>query len=330
LQDDEYALESEKTPAMVIKIALIIAILLQLFAAFTAISLIKRTKYNVSWILLTIALLLMAGRRIFELIPLMSKDEESVVVNAGNWIGVAISILVAVGIIFIKKIFKYLERIENFRVRNESRILNTIITTEEKERRRFAKDLHDGLGPLLSSIKMSISSLSQKKQNEQDKKVIGNMEEMVNEALGSIKEISNNLSPHILDNFGLLSAVKSFAQQVSISKAIDIDINSNLKDKRFDRNVEVILYRVICELISNTVKHASAKTINVDLFQKENNLNLYYFDNGIGFDLDEVMSKEYDGMGIPNILSRIKSINGAINVEREEDKGVHVSIEVKL
>ncbi|MBN2173544.1 MAG: sensor histidine kinase [Bacteroidales bacterium] len=315
---------------MVIKIALVIAIVLQLFAAITAISLIKRTKYNISWILLSLALLLMAGRRIFELIPLMSKDEESVVVTAGNWIGVAISILVATGIIFIKKIFKYLERIENFRARTESRILSTIITTEEKERRRFAKDLHDGLGPLLSSIKMSISSLSQKKQKEQDIKVIGNMEEMVNEALDSIKEISNNLSPHILDNFGLLSAVKSFAQQVSISKAIDIDVNSNLKDKRFDRNVEVILYRVICELISNTVKHASAKTINVDLFQKENKVNLYYFDDGIGFDLDEVMSKEYDGMGIPNILSRIKSINGTINVEREKNKGVHISIEVKL
>ncbi|MEZ5199318.1 MAG: histidine kinase [Bacteroidales bacterium] len=146
---------------MTLKIALVIAILLQLFAAITAITLIKRTKYNISWIVLTIALLLMAGRRIFELIPLMSKTEEPEVITVGNWIGVSISILVAIGIIFIKKIFKYLARMEDFRARTESRILSTIISTEEKERRRFAKDLHDGLGPLLSSIKMSISSLSE-------------------------------------------------------------------------------------------------------------------------------------------------------------------------
>lgn len=315
---------------MILKIALIIAILLQLFAAITAISLIKRTKYNISWIVLSIALLLMAGRRIFELIPLFSQDKESIVINTGNWIGVAISVLVATGIIFIRKIFKYLERIENFRAKTENRILNTIITTEEKERRRFAKDLHDGLGPLLSSIKMSVSSLSQKKMDESSRKITGNIETLVSEALNSIKEISNNLSPHILDNFGLLNAVKAFAGQVSAAKTIDIGINSNLGETRFDKNSEVILYRVICELISNTMKHASAKSINIDLYLKENKLSLYYFDDGVGYELNEVLSKDSEGMGIPNMLSRIKSINGTINVEHEADKGVHTTIEVNL
>jgi signal transduction histidine kinase len=315
---------------MYLKFALIIAILLQVYAAIVAISLIKRTKYNISWILLTIALLLMAWRRVFELVPLISKHEDDIIVTAGNWIGVSISVLVAIGIIFIKQIFKYLEKIENFRSRTESRILSTIIKTEEKERRRFAKDLHDGLGPLLSSIKMSVSFLSQKHADTVDKKVIENMDNLVNEALNSIKEISNNLSPHILDNFGLLAAVKSFADNVRLSKTIDIDINSNLGDKRFDKNIEVIMYRVIGELISNTVKHASAKMINIDLYLKENILSLYYYDNGIGFDLEEVLRREYEGRGIPNIMSRIKSINGTFNVEREENKGVHINIDVKL
>jgi signal transduction histidine kinase len=315
---------------MIIKSALAMAVLLQLFAAITAISLIKRTKYNISWIVLTVALLLMAGRRVFELIPLISNIEESLVATTGNWIGVGISVLVAIGIIFIKKIFKYLEQLDSYRTKTESRILSTIISTEEKERRRFAKDLHDGLGPLLSAIKMSISSLSQKITDATDHKVINNAETMVNEALSTIKEISNNLSPHILDNFGLLNAVKSFAQQVSTSKTIDIDINSNLADTRFDRNVEVIFYRVICELISNTVKHAAAKSINIDLYLKEKTLSLYYYDNGVGFDLEEVMKNEYEGMGIPNILSRIKSINGIFEVEREKEKGVHITIEVKI
>nr|MBC8486391.1 sensor histidine kinase [Bacteroidota bacterium] len=306
---------------MLIKIALITAILLQFFAAITAISLIKRTKYNISWILLSVALLLMAVRRVFEMIPFFTITDELPIVTASSWIGICISIIIAIGIIFIKKIFKYLKRIEDFRVKSESRILSTIIKTEEKERRRFAKDLHDGLGPLLSSVKMSVSALYQSGQNDVDKKIIDNMELVVNEALSSIKEISNNLSPHILDNFGLLSAVKSFAEKVSISKTIDIDINSNLNNKRFDYNVEVILYRVICELVSNTIKHASAKTINIDLYLTGKVLSLYYYDNGVGFNVDEVINSEIEGMGYANILSRIKSINGTFEIESGKNEG---------
>ncbi len=177
---------------------------------------------------------------------------------------------------------------------------------------------------------MSVSALSQSGQNDVNKKIIDNMELVVNEALSSIKEISNNLSPHILDNFGLLSAVKSFAEKVSISKTIDIDINSNLSNKRFDYNVEVIMYRVICELVSNTIKHASAKTINIDLYLKEKLLSLYYYDDGVGFNVDEVINSEIKGMGFSNILSRIKSINGTFEAESEKNEGVHINIKVNV
>ena len=315
---------------MFIQIALIIAILLQFIAAIIAFSLIKRTKYNISWILLSVALLLMAVRRVFELIPFFTATDELPIVTPSNWIGICISIIIAIGIIFIKKIFKYLERIENFRLKSESRIFSAIIKTEEKERRRFAKDLHDGLGPLLSSVKMSVSALSQSGQNEVNEKIIDNMELVVNEALSSIKEISNNLSPHILDNFGLLSAIKSFAEKVSDSKTFDIDINSNLNDKRFEYNTEVILYRVICELISNTIKHASAKKVNIDLFIRGKVLTLYYYDNGIGFNIDKVIIGETKGMGLSNILSRIKSINGSFEIDSEKNEGVHINIKVNV
>jgi len=315
---------------MLIVIALITAILLQFFAAIIAISLIKRTKYNISWIILSFALCLMAVRRVFELVQVLTITDEPQIVTTSNWIGICISIMIAIGIIFIKKIFGYLERIESFRLKSESKILSTIIKTEEKERRRFAKDLHDGLGPLLSSVKMSVSALSRSGDKKTNKNIIDNMEIVINEALSSIKEISNNLSPHILDNFGLLSAVKSFAEKVSVSKTIIIDINSNLNNQRFDYNVEVILYRVICELISNTLKHASAKTINIDLYLKEKVLSLYYYDDGVGFNVDKVLYGEIKGMGLSNILSRIKSINGTFDVLSDENEGVHINIKVNV
>jgi signal transduction histidine kinase len=85
--------------------------------------------------------------------------------------------------------------------------LNATIRTEEKERRRFAKDLHDDLGPLLSTIKMSVSALSNQKNEENKNEIIQNIDLVVDEAISSIKNISNNLSPHILTNFGLEKAL---------------------------------------------------------------------------------------------------------------------------
>ncbi len=315
---------------MFIIIVFIVAIILQFYAAIVAISLIKKTKYNVTWILVSTALILMAVRRVIELIPHFEHDILPKTITVSNFIGVIISIVIAIGFMYIKKIFTFLKRIEELRLKSENRILSAIIKTEEKERRRFAKDLHDGLGPLLSSVKMSVSALSQTVRDDNNKKIISNIELVVNESIGAIKDISNNLSPHILDNFGLLSAVKSFSDKINISKSINIVVNSNIDNERFDYNAEVILYRVICELISNTIKHASAKTINIDIYLEKEMLHIYYYDDGIGFNVDKVLNSEIQGMGFSNILSRIKSINGVLEIESLKNDGVHVNIKVKV
>lgn len=243
---------------MITLIALIIAIILQFAGALVAIGSIRKTKRAISWVLLSIGFLLMAIQRFIEFIPYVWREWEKDVAAINTWLGIITSVLIAVGIILIRQIFDFLKKAEKQRQEADKKVLNAVIQAEEKERRRLAKDLHDGMGPLLSSAKMAISSLMQQENEEEKRKIIENTDYVISEAIRSLKEISNNLSPHVLDNFGLASAIKSFASKIASMHQINVHFESNMYDFRFDYNSEVILYRVVCELINNTLKHAQA------------------------------------------------------------------------
>lgn len=315
---------------MITLIALIISILLQFVAAIYSIRLTKVTKYRLSWILISVGFLFMAIRRFIEFISFLGGDYSQDLGILNNWLGIVTSLLITAGVILITELFNYLKKVEKAREESEKEILNAIIKTEEKERKRFAKDLHDGLGPILSTVKLSISTLSQLENKKRNKEIISNTEVVINEALKSIKEISNNLSPHILNNFGLASAIKSFTNKIVKSKAINISFNSNMHDERLDENVEVVLYRVVCELMNNTVKHASANNIEINLTKNNNIVKLVYTDDGKGFDVEKILNEKTSGMGYSNMLTRIKSLKGKLNINSSKEKGTEVVIEVSI
>jgi len=316
---------------MINDIALVVSILLQFFAAFVAIRLTKVTKYNLSWILISLGFLIMAMNRLFELIPKLYERVPYDINVIFTWMGLFTSVCFTVGVVLIRKIFNFIKRLEESRREAEKRVLNAVIQTEEKERKRFAKDLHDGLGPLLSTVKMSISTLSLMDQDPSRKEIIENTAHVINESIKSIKEISNNLSPHILNNFGLASAIKDFANKID-SKVLHINFESNAFNKRFDENVEVVLYRVVCELITNTMKHAKAHVTDINLTFQHKNILLTYSDDGIGFNVNDVMGDnlQASGMGYSNMLSRVNSIKGRMDVESSPESGTKVLIRVKI
>jgi len=316
---------------MINDIALVLSILLQFFAAFVAIRLTKVTKYNLSWIVISLGFLVMAVNRLFELIPKLYERVPYDINIIFTWMGLFTSVCFTVGVLLIRKIFNFIKRLEESRREAEKRVLNAIIQTEEKERKRFAKDLHDGLGPLLSTVKMSISTLSLMDQDPSRKEIIENTAHVIDESIKSIKEISNNLSPHILNNFGLASAIKDFSNKID-SKVVHINFESNVFNKRFDENVEVVLYRVVCELINNTMKHANAHVADINLTSQHKTILLSYSDDGIGFNVSEVVGDNppVHGMGYSNMLSRVNSIKGRMDVESTPDSGTKVLIRVKI
>jgi PAS domain S-box-containing protein len=201
------------------------------------------------------------------------------------------------------------------RQETERKILNAVIETEESERKRFAKDLHDSIGPLLSSINLYLSILNQTDQKEKKLSIIKVSREVVNEALVSIKEISNNLSPHILSDFGLEKAIDSFTRKLQISEHINISFHVENLNERLNKQVEVVIYRVVTELIHNTIKHAKAENIEINLSRNKDELKLIYIDDGIGFDIRKIESDKANGMGLYNILSRVRSLNGICKIK---------------
>jgi len=310
---------------MYLKIAMLLSVFMQVATAFIAIGLIKRTRFNVSWILISAAFLMMAVRLLYELPQVVDGViVESTFGLAISWLGVLISLFLLVGIVFINKIFNKIREADMLRGEMDKKVLEAVIRTEQGERERFAKELHDGLGPLLSNLKMSISALQCVEENGQQD-LIRNMKQVANESIMAVREISNNLSPHVLESFGLLSALKAFSGKISESKVISIDIEGNIGDSRFHPNIDIALYRVLCELINNTLVHSGASSILIRLRQAGGYLFIQYRDNGIGLAPGTSLSG-HPGMGLSNIESRLRAIDGKIELNPVEGGGFSVLI----
>lgn len=214
------------------------------------------------------------------------------------------------------------------RKETEQRIQSSIIEAEERERMRLSQELHDGLSPLLSAIKMYVQWLGMPNAKLGHTEIIKDIEKFLDESTRTVHEISFKLSPHILQNFGLIEAVYAFTDKVKESSNICVELNIE-NFVRFNKNAETIAYRVLCECINNTIKHASASKIVIDMCCHNDVLLVEYSDNGNGFDVDEVMS-QHKGMGLLNMKSRIKSINGLIDIISTLGKGTIIKFQMKI
>lgn len=316
---------------MALIITLAITIVLQFFAASVAIKLTKVTKYNLSWILISFGFVFMAVQRLAEFLPFVTNIESQYFRLFYIWLGAITSLFFAIGVFLIQKIFKHIKQVENKTRDQEKALLNAIIQTEERERRRFANEIHDGLGPLLSTIKMSVSSLSSVETNPESLSVIKNTNLIISEAIKSVQEISNNLSPHVLSNFGLAKAIRNFVNKINQAKVLNISYKTNVMDVRYPTSLEIVVYRSVCELLNNSIKHSGASKVHVNLFSEGDLLEVVYQDNGVGFDSKRLFVDEKGiGSGYFNMLSRIKSIKGKLEVSSKKNEGVRVHIKLPL
>lgn len=311
--------------SMSLKIALILSVILQFVTAFIALTLVKRTRTNIAWWLISGGFLLMAIRRLFELIQVFAPANHIADGLLNSWIGVVISIVMLLSLSFIKRIFNLQKSFDELQRKNEGKIFAAIIRTEEQQKQQFSKELHDGLGPLLSSVKMAISAVVDRPDEKKSQAILNNAELLIDESIGTVKEISNHLSPHVLNHFGLHRALKSFIQKLPLDQNPKITLNSDIESKRFSYTIETVAYRVLCELITNTFKHARAQNVFVDVFHQDNVLSIRYLDDGQGFDFDS-SQVETNGFGLTNIQSRIKSVQGDCQIFSRPGEGFNVNI----
>ncbi|MBN1820352.1 MAG: sensor histidine kinase [Prolixibacteraceae bacterium] len=310
-----------------LKIALLLSMLFQVGATVFAISLIRKTRYNISWILISSGFLLMALRRLSDFSSLFWETSLYQKEEVNSWIGIFISVLLFVGVIFIKKIFNLQNQIEQLRKDNEKKVLSAIINTEEKARQTFARELHDGMGPVLSSIKMALSAIDRKSLSEMNKKIIESAYNSASNSIFTLKEIANNLSPHLLINFGLNQALDNLASQLLPQKNIGYEFDFQMDDKQLSKEMTINFYRIISELMNNSFTHANPQKIYLEIKKEESYILIRYMDDGDGFeyspDTDENKSI---GMGLNNISSRVKSLNGYYTITTAPGHGFSIEL----
>lgn len=301
---------------------------MQLVATVIAYSLVKVTKFNASWIILTLVLTLLLVKRIDDLLTAVSgKFEWAITFQIQPqilvWSGIFISLCLVVAMLLIKRLFKHISTTELERKLAEQKVLQTIIEAQDRQKSELAKELHDGLGPLLSTAQMSITAI--KPEGEFQQKVVANAVEAITLSIKTLKTASNSLSSHVLDNFGLSRALTAVVRSFLVLQKLKIYYYTNLENRRFPSDVELAIYRIACELLNNTFKHSGAKTINFDLVWSGALIEIHYKDDGCGFDLEKVNH----GMGLQNIYSRVKGLGAKIEFVTKPDSGARVDITIR-
>ena len=305
-----------------VEILMIVSIAMQLVAMVIALRLIRETKYSVLWISCIIGLLALSIERALQL---KIFDGLHVSNLTFAWMGILVSVCFSTGVVCARLLVNHVDRMAYHRRLLENRLMTAVIRTEERSRASISRELHDGLGPLLSSAKMSLSALSRADISERDKATLQNTAAVIDEAIRSLRDISNNLSPHVLNNFGLMRGIKNFVDRTTSLHDINIDFTTTLRDERYDSNIEVIIYRVVCELINNSLKHSGGTKITISLTQENDHIKLDYSDNGCGFAPEHTGDT---GMGLSNIRSRVQSLGGKLRLESSRGAGMKAHITV--
>ena len=305
-------------------VVLIIIVIVQVCAAIYAAYLIRRTKYSIIWWLCILGFVMSVAQHIMFLYSGYGYGLSNELYAA---LDVFVSLCVVVAVMFAHRLVNHVDRLNYQRSQFSRRILSAVLRAEERSRSSFAKELHDGMGPLLSSAKMSLSAISTENMSEEQQQILRNTRFLIDESIRSVREISNNVSPQVLSDFGLAQGVRNFISKIAPLNVVNMAFNTNLDKERFDSDTEVVLYRVICELINNSLKHSGCANIEVSLMLDGTRLSLDYSDDGSGFDPYTVSLK---GMGLSNITSRIDSLNGEIKIISSKGGGMRALASVKV
>ena len=219
------------------------------------------------------------------------------------------------------------QQIEHLEKQKRLLVANAMIETQEEERNRFAKDLHDGVGGLLSGLKYSISNMKEHFIISGDNvSLFERSLHLIDSSIKELRRVAHNMMPETLLRFGLTQALKDFCHSVS-SESIQVTCSHFGTERVPGQQASIMVYRIIQELVNNALKHAHAKTISVQLVTGENWMSINVEDDGAGFDTG--ILQEHHGAGWANIESRVKYLGGRVDVQSEAGKGTFITIELE-
>lgn len=241
---------------------------------------------------------------------------------------ILLSIVIAYLIISRNKI-KESNRLQKEILKQQDLSTKAIIEAEERERKRIAGDLHDGIGQMFSAVRMNLSSISDGLQfTKDDKKVLFDKTiDLVDESCKEVRAISHNMMPNVLLKSGLASAVRDFIGKIDDS-LIKVNLVTYGLNERLEANIETVLYRVIQESVNNVIKHSQANQLDIQISIEDKEITVTIEDNGKGFDVSN--KDNFDGIGLKNIITRIEFLKGTVEWDSSPGNGTLVAIHIPV
>lgn len=226
-----------------------------------------------------------------------------------------------------KKIIREKLKTQELEIKHKTELISYNIETQENERQRIARDLHDEVGSKLNVISMMLHRV--KKQGWEDtENTAEELLELTTGVIDTTRKISHQLMPPVLEKFGLIHAIEELALSVNKSRTAVIDFRTNieLEENQFTKMQNQNLYRVCQEMVNNAIRHGQARQIRITLLEEPMTYQLKIADDGIGFKLDELEVSK--GMGLMNIESRIEMLGGTVEIKSEQHQGTMFDIEI--
>lgn len=209
------------------------------------------------------------------------------------------------------------------RARTEALLLG-----QENERQRIARELHDGLGQSISAINLNLNAFEPELEKFTNKiqEIYSKLKNRLNETMNEVKSISYNLTPRILEDFGLSKALEHMIEILREPNEIEFNLSLHGDLLNLDQKYALAIYRIVQELVNNSIKHAGPTEINIHVIRAANGIDLLVEDNGKGFDPAE----NKPGLGLSNVQSRVDILNGELHIDSNEKSGTSISISIPL
>jgi signal transduction histidine kinase len=220
------------------------------------------------------------------------------------------------------------KKIENLEQEKQLMAISSMLEGQEVERSRIAQDLHDSIGGLLTTVKVHFGVIQKEIEKISNLEIGKKVEELIDEASTEVRRISHKMSPRTLQINGLRAALNDAAMELNTSSDIQVDFEWNGSAAILDENKEIVIYRIVQELMSNALKHAQPSELLIQVNVFEGMINLLVEDDGIGFDYNS--TDNITGLGLPGIISRVEFLQGTVNIDTEKDKGTTISIDIPI
>jgi signal transduction histidine kinase len=209
---------------------------------------------------------------------------------------------------------------------HQHKMMEAALESQEQERRRLAGELHDSIGAMLSTIRVGITTLA---RQVPDPKALEQSKEMLDDTITSVRRISRDLMPSTLEKFGFVQAVKELCERFQATSLMPIHCLENGEVKDFEKPRELMLFRIVQELLNNALKHSKATEITVSVTGSDK-LLVSVEDNGIGFDPEAIKNSKENGkgLGLFNMENRARLLNASLEFETPRAKGSKVTLTV--